>query len=67
MPPFGLSNDQLACVMAAAQPFDPAKRAVFLERVAAELRRAGLRYPSDDDVDRAVQVALTRLRQAAAV
>jgi hypothetical protein len=66
MPPFGLSNEQLACVMVAAQPFDPAKRAAFLERVAAELRRLGLRYPTDDDVARAVRVALTRLQHAPA-
>jgi hypothetical protein len=66
MPPFALTDDQLACVMTAAQPFDPAKRAVFLERIAGELRRLGLRYPSNDDVTRAIRAALTRLTQAPA-
>jgi hypothetical protein len=66
MPPFGLSNDQLAFVMVAAQPFDPSKRAVLLERIAGELRRLGLRHPSDDDVRRAIRLALTRLQQAPA-
>jgi len=61
MPPFGLNNEQLACVMTAAQPFDPAKRAVLLERIAGELRRLGLRHPSDDDVTRAIRLALRGL------
>lgn len=64
--PFALTDDQLHSVMMAAQPFDPSKRGTFLERVAAELRRLGLRYPTDDDVARAVRVALTRLQQAPA-
>jgi hypothetical protein len=66
MMPFALTDNQLHCVMTAAQPFDPAKRAVFLERVAGELRRLGLRYPNDNDLSRAIGVALTRLQQAPA-
>jgi hypothetical protein len=66
MPPFALTDDQLHSVMMAAQPFDPAKRDVFLQRIAGELRRLGLRYPSNDDVGRAIRAALTRLQQAPA-
>ena len=65
MPPFALSDAQLGLVMAAARPLSAEKRAVLLERVAGHLRL--VRHPSDADVKRALEVALTGLLQGAGV
>lgn len=62
-----LSDSQLYSVMQAAQPLDPSKRATMMERVAAQLRLTGARYPSDDDVARAIKLAMAGLQHAPAV
>jgi hypothetical protein len=61
--PFSLSDAQLGLV---CEPLDPSKRAVLMERVAGQLRFIGLRRPTDADVERAIQVALTGLLQGSA-
>jgi hypothetical protein len=45
--PFALTDHQFELVMMATAPFDPAKRAVLMERMAAHLRLNGGRYPID--------------------
>jgi hypothetical protein len=50
-----LSDNQLQTAMKAAQPLDPSKRAVLLERVAGHLRVTGLRRVRDRDVEAAHQ------------
>jgi hypothetical protein len=62
---FALSNDQLERVMLAAGPLAPAKRSLFLERVAARLQLHGRNF-SDADLDRAMHQALTGLVQNSA-
>jgi hypothetical protein len=52
MPPFALTDHQLELVMMATAPFDPAKRAVLMGRMAAHLRVNGVRHPTDTDVNR---------------
>jgi hypothetical protein len=62
--PLALSDKQLELVMTAAQPLDPDKRVLLLERVAARLRFtvSGAR-PSDADVakilDRCIRGLIT--------
>lgn len=63
MPPFALSDQQLAKLMAVATPLDTHKRGLFLERVAAVLRINGVFRPSDADLERALARALHGLRQ----
>ena len=55
--PFALTDRQLALVMAAAL-LEPSKRITLMERIAANLRRTGLRYPIDHDVNHAIKVAM---------
>ena len=57
----GLTDTQLAAVMDAARTLPVEKRDVFLQRVAALLRRQAGRIKSDDDVGRAVEIALSSL------
>jgi hypothetical protein len=53
---FTLTDSQLQLVMAAAQPLDPAKRVLLLERVAAQLRfTVGGTRPTDTDVAKALE------------
>jgi hypothetical protein len=63
MPPFALTDHQLELVMMATAPFDPAKRAVLMERMAAHLRLNG---PTDTDVNRAIKAAMVGLLQGSA-
>jgi hypothetical protein len=66
MTPLSLTDEQLHTVMKACAPLDPSKRAVLIERVAAQLRQlAGCRRPSDGDVELALRAAMAGLRQAA--
>jgi hypothetical protein len=48
--PLALSDNQLAIVVAAAQPLEPAKRALLLERLAALRFTTGGARPNDADV-----------------
>ena len=57
----GLTDTQLAAVMDLARTLPVEKRDVFLQRVAALLRRQAGRIKSDDDVGRAVEIALSSL------
>ena len=57
----GLTDNQLRTVMDAAGTLPVEKRDVFLQRVAALLRRQAGRIKSDDDVGRAVEIALSSL------
>jgi hypothetical protein len=66
MPPFSLSDDQMRAILVAAQPLDPSKRCTLLERTAAQLRRIGVRRPTDDDVEHAIRFAMRGLLQGAA-
>jgi hypothetical protein len=59
-----LDDDQLAVVMLAASGLDPEKRSVFLERVAARLRLQP-RF-TDDDLDKAIRMALIGLAHSSA-
>lgn len=61
--PFSLSDAQLAAVMAGADPLPADKRAAFLQRIAALLKLHAARYPSDDAVTRAIQIASRGLTQ----
>jgi hypothetical protein len=65
--PLALSDKQLEFVMAAAQPLDPDKRILLLERVAARLRFtvSGTR-PSDADVAKILDRCIRGLMQAPA-
>ena len=65
-PPFSLSDRQLAELMQVAEPLDPSKRLVLVERVAAALRLNGNGHPTDDDVRRALDRAMHGLRHDAA-
>jgi hypothetical protein len=66
MTPLSLTDEQLHTVMKACAALDPSKRAVLIERVAAQLRQlAGCRRPSDGDVELALRAAMAGLRQAA--
>jgi hypothetical protein len=56
-----LSDRQVAIVMEAAKPLSPEKRGIFLQRVAALFRRQSGRIKSDDDVGKAVVIALSSL------
>jgi hypothetical protein len=58
-----LSDTQLSVLMSAAGTLDPGKRGVFLDRVSAHLKhgRAGRQF-GDDDIARAVELALRGLR-----
>jgi hypothetical protein len=60
-PPLALSDQQLADIMQAAKVLPVEKRDVYLQRVAALLRRQAGRIKSDDDVGRAVEIALSSL------
>jgi hypothetical protein len=51
--------------MVAAKPLPPDKRSVLLERTAAHLQQLGYLRVSDDDVERAVKVAVRGLLHAA--
>jgi hypothetical protein len=64
--PLGLTDSQLASVMAAAGGLPREKRDVFLQRIAGYLTLYGGCHPTDDDVDRAIRVALVQLVQAMA-
>ena len=59
-----LSDRQLSLVMTAARAVDVEKRDVFLQRVAAHLMLQAAR--TDDDVARAIEVALRGLLMSAA-
>jgi len=62
-----LTDKQLKLVMTAAQPLDPDKRALLLERVAAQLQFAvGGARPRDDDIEAACRRSLEGLLQGAA-
>jgi hypothetical protein len=61
--PLALSDNQLRIVMAAAGGLPPEKRAVLLERIAAQLSR--VRRPGDEDVERAARLALQGLMHRA--
>ena len=50
-PPFSLSDRQLAELMQVAEPLDPSKRLVLVERVAAALRLNGNGHPTNDEVE----------------
>jgi hypothetical protein len=52
--------------MAAAVLLDPSKRVTLMERIAANLRRTGLRYPIDHDVNHAIKVAMAGLLRGSA-
>ena len=56
----GLRGAQLAAVMAAASDLPTEKRTVFLQRIASRLRLRGRRF-SDDDLDKAIRIALKGL------
>jgi len=64
--PLSPSDDHLRIVMNAARPLAVEKRALFLERLGAQLALRGFRHPSDDDLARAVRMALQGLRQGTA-
>ncbi len=64
-PMLALSDNQLAVVMTAARSLPVEKRSVFLERVAARLKLAGMRF-NDTDLDDAVRGALRGLPQVPA-
>jgi hypothetical protein len=64
--PLSLNDGQLQILMRAARPLAVEKRALFLERVGAQLALRGFRPPSDDDLARAVRMALQGLRQGTA-
>ncbi len=57
-----LTDNQMQAVLLAAQPLPPEKRSELLERIGARLRLVAGR-PSDDDVARAVELALRGLVQ----
>jgi|RhiMetdeSRZDD1v2_1073273.scaffolds.fasta_scaffold39789_2 hypothetical protein len=57
----GLTDAQLKIIMTAANGVPVERRDVFLQRVAALLRRQAGRFKSDDDVGRAVEIALSSL------
>ena len=57
----GLTDIQLGIVMNAARTVPVEKRDIFLQRVAALPRRQAGRIKSDDDVGRAVEIALSSL------
>jgi len=59
--PIALSDSQLDIVMTAATGIDPARRDVFLQRVAAMLRMRG-RF-TDNDVAEVAKLALAGLVQ----
>jgi hypothetical protein len=61
MAPLRLTDAQLQLVMTAAVPIPPEKHSIFLERVAGHLWRIGYQRVSNDDVARAVTVALRGL------
>ena len=61
--PFRLSDAQLKAVMQVAEPLDPSKRTLLLERTAANLRCSGSHQPTDDDVRRALDRAVQGLQQ----
>lgn len=65
--PFALADNQLQAVMKACEPLDPAKRTVLMERIAVQLRLAGVRYPSDRDGGRGIKAAMAGLLQGSAV
>jgi hypothetical protein len=56
-----LTDNQLAQIMAAARPLDPAKHPTFLERVAGHLRQIGFMRVQDEDIDRAIRAAISGL------
>jgi hypothetical protein len=60
------TDHQLELVMAAAALLDPSKRVTLMERIAANLRRTGLRYPIDHDVNHAIKVAMAGLLRGSA-
>jgi hypothetical protein len=62
-----LSDKQLRYITTAAQPLDPSKRTVFLERVASHLTLThGWQRPSDRDLQIAIKAALHGLLHGSA-
>jgi hypothetical protein len=60
MPPFALSDHQLETLMNGIAPLDRDKRGVALERIAAQLRVAGIRRPTDADLKSATASCTAR-------
>jgi len=65
MPPLALSDDQLASVMASAEPLHPRDRAAYLQRVAELLD--GHSVLGDGLVNRCARQAFAELFRAPAV